>query len=548
MRTPYACLFLMPSRAIGIFFTVFFIAGLAAMPVVSQSPVMCDTVSNDGKTTLEIHILSPAPGTVVTEFAPCPSEVEVNGIASTIGIPVEIEVYIIVDSSGSTAAASGVDVDEDNFLGTGNPSTDPDDSILAAEIEAVRQFVGTLDPAAARIAIIQFSNPEGALNVGERQRIVQSLTHDFTLVEAALDDIFNAVPNSAGATDYGGALDLLISEFTNNHLTGAHPVALYMSDGVPTWPKYPWNVEDPEDRQEALDGAADCRDLGITIHSFGIGTIFFPLSSDTLEQVALITGGKYYDLLYPSEILDILPGASLVGIKSVEVENVTLPITVPVDIRPDGSFTVLVPIGQGLNEIEVHAIADNDEETSLDCQTDYTLECLVPAECFGVNRLNLICGIGGGTDEDEDNDLRPGAKGSDEDSDTDPVETFCPDPVNIEVEGSFLFNDATVITSNDRVTITLAEVTLVDAILGEFQKHSRMEIYTLRWKGAQKGRVVLDFDRCRFSVKLTGIELGDLDPAYPVTFTLRIGTDIGFEDIQLGGDGTLSLLRSGTHP
>ena len=92
--------------------------------------------------------------------------------------PLNIDVMIVVDVSGSTSAPSGVDVDGDGDIGLdpeyelvvpgtyppGTKNTDPGDSILAAEIEAGAALIKTLDPTRVRVGIVSFSGMTGDPN------------------------------------------------------------------------------------------------------------------------------------------------------------------------------------------------------------------------------------------------------------------------------------------------------------------------------------------------------------------------------------------------
>ena len=127
--------------------------------------------------------------------------------------------------------------------------------ILAAEVRAFRDFIAELDPARSRVAIIQFSNPEGALFFPSRQRIVQELTSDFALAESALDEVLAA--GSSGATDYGGGVTLVRDEYAaNGDPVNRKQVAYFTSDGVPTYPQDPFSAENPADSETGIAAAS----------------------------------------------------------------------------------------------------------------------------------------------------------------------------------------------------------------------------------------------------------------------------------------------------
>ena len=113
---------------------------------------------------------------------------------------------IVLDVSQSTQYPSGADVDGDGVVGEnpaeglyapgefpeGTVCTDPDDTILAAEVAAARALVRSLSAERARVGLVTFS---GAVNLDtglQRSRDQKNatlqvpLTSDFARVEGAL--------------------------------------------------------------------------------------------------------------------------------------------------------------------------------------------------------------------------------------------------------------------------------------------------------------------------------------------------------------------------
>jgi len=338
----------------------------------TSDPPTCSNVSQDGETTIEARIDDPLPGDSVRTFEPCIESTPVSGIASTLGLDKTFDLYFVLDSSGSTDEASGTDVDGDGNIGTGDPSSDPGDSILAAEVEAVRRFISELTPAFSKVAIIQFSNPEGFFGIGERQRVVQQLTNNYQDANDALDEILAGGP--AGATDYGGGLDLVFAESNARHTPGSDEFVMFMTDGVPTFPQSPYTTEDPLDTDAAINGANTAAARDIVINTYAVGD---NVTSDTLERMAEITGGEHFEDDPPGNILDTLPETNLAGIDSVLIFNTTTGEWIEADVTAEGRFTGDLPIILGLNDILVRAIADNGEATSTECITDITNSCLI---------------------------------------------------------------------------------------------------------------------------------------------------------------------------
>ena len=66
------------------------------------------------------------------------------------------DVVLVLDESGSTFAASGADVDGDGKLGRADLSTDPGDSIFAAELVAAEKLTEQFDPDVVRVGLVGF--------------------------------------------------------------------------------------------------------------------------------------------------------------------------------------------------------------------------------------------------------------------------------------------------------------------------------------------------------------------------------------------------------
>lgn len=339
-------------------------------PFPPPTPVEC--VVRDPSTGLDvtITITSPVLGDGAAR-APCDGSVPVTGSVDVSGMTNLFDLWFVIDSSGSTSAASGRDIDQDGFLGTGPAyaNTDPGDSVLEAELQAVREFVAALDPAWARVSIIQFSNPDNHFGTGELQRIVQSLTDDFSLVEAALQSV--SAGGSHGATDYGGALDLLEQEYlATADPANRIPICFFLSDGVPTWPERPFNETQPPDRQAAIDGATRAAAHGIEINTYEVGPAG---AADILTEMANITGGQFYAALVAGDIVSVLNEFHLVGIGSVLIENLTAGESVEGSVGTDGSFTGTIGLQAGTNQLRITVTTDTRNPQTASCDSTIDL-------------------------------------------------------------------------------------------------------------------------------------------------------------------------------
>lgn len=353
-------------------------------PLASLPAPRCTAMTSTGEI-LSAELSAPLPGTVLSGYGDaCPVTVEVVGTGS-VGLT-NSDLYFVLDSSGSTVQCSGFDVDQDGETGLPLPfsreCTDPDDSILAAEVRAVRDFVDLLNPATTRVAIIQFSAPEGVFGGGERQRIVQSLTSDFLLVDGALDEII--LFGSSGATDYGGGLQLVHDEALDNGLPATRRQrAYFLSDGIPTYPQFPHSSEEADDAETAIDAADLLATLPLRVDTFGVGFIptltqdpVFPrrclagpllLETSTLECIALRTGGTFFASTDPEEIVDRLLESRPAGIESVTILNETNGASETVAPSPDGTFGATLPlVSDAINEFLVTVRAEDGTECSIE--------------------------------------------------------------------------------------------------------------------------------------------------------------------------------------
>lgn len=223
-----------------------------------------------------------------------------------------VDLAIAIDVSGSARAASGIDVDGDGVLGV-NPrldprlddqypadvlSTDPDDSVLAAQLAAVRALLGQLRASEAdvRVAIVAFSgnfDPATGLQAGPPEDNAQLLAPlgGLDAADAALDEI--ARRGAAGGTDFSAAIRAARAALCD---APARPAAerrtLLLTDGVPSLPYGFVTRTDPSDVSAALSAAHEAKACGVRIDVFaiGLGATGDPFAS---QEIARITGGAY---------------------------------------------------------------------------------------------------------------------------------------------------------------------------------------------------------------------------------------------------------------
>jgi VWA domain-containing protein len=157
-----------------------------------------------------------------------------------------VDIFLVLDVSGSTAQYAGADFPEfsqlPNFYvsrkgppplpcaGSNRPGPhNLRNSILAAEIVASRRLLSQLDPQTTRVGVIIF---------GDQAWLRQSLTHDFDEVRNALDVIYKRGPY--GATNMVDAIrvatDELLGKGESEKYLDSLKALIFFTDGFPTRP------------------------------------------------------------------------------------------------------------------------------------------------------------------------------------------------------------------------------------------------------------------------------------------------------------------------
>lgn len=335
---------------------------------------------------VQLQITSPAAGEIVRNRV---TMAEIRGLAqSGQGENNEFDVFILIDISHSTRYPSGLDIDEDGDTGF-NPHqeliapgtypeevvcSDPEDTILAAEVKAARLLLDVLDPEHTRVGVIVFSgavDPETGERVSAQQRdalVKIPLTRDFPQVRQALDEIIEDGPQ--GATNFAAAVQLSVIELAgigraySEPRPGARKVALFLTDGVPTFPFGKATISDPEDIEAALAAARLAKTAGVTVNTFALGqyALASPLAP---SELARITQGRFTPVRNPGDIVTFLQGISFADIDDVVMTNRTTgDVSYDVELSPDGSFYGIVPVRVGKNRIEVSVLASDGGEAN----------------------------------------------------------------------------------------------------------------------------------------------------------------------------------------
>ncbi|MBW1684284.1 MAG: VWA domain-containing protein, partial [Deltaproteobacteria bacterium] len=163
--------------------------------------------------TVELEIEYPPDGLVLG-----PSECGLF-VAGRAGPP-KLDVVIVIDTSASTAAPSGADVDGDGQVGRSeygpvgftmmvDRSTDHGDSILFAEVAAAQRLAQAMDLRHTRLALVSFSGGPADLVRGEpvlpNALTRVPLTDDLAHLEEGLEILRYAAPG--GGTHMAAGVD-----------------------------------------------------------------------------------------------------------------------------------------------------------------------------------------------------------------------------------------------------------------------------------------------------------------------------------------------------
>lgn len=328
-----------------------------------------------------IRVDSPPPGREVR--APVHQARIAGSVIAKGEAPPRFDVMLAIDVSNSTRIASGSDVDGDGTVGF-NPhvelvqpgeypedvlSTDPEDTVLHAEIAAARRLLEGLDPERVRVGVLSFAGEVDPLT-GRRKRVDQQdawleqpLTDDYAQVERTLRLL--RARGSRGATNFSAGVRLGVrelaglSEARSRPRADARKVILFLTDGAPTLPHGRGNETDTGDEEAAVRAAKLARKAGVTLNTYalGPGALTYP---ESVTEMARVTNGVYTPVQNPGEIVTLIEGVTFADVEDVVLANVTTgELSTDVRLHPDGTFEGYVPVREGENHVRVSALASD---------------------------------------------------------------------------------------------------------------------------------------------------------------------------------------------
>lgn len=284
------------------------------------------------------------------------------------------DIAFVIDTSESTAAPSGADIDGDGKIGARAgaswlsifgqvlplPNTDRGDSVLAAEIAAVKTLLEQLDPRTTRVGVTAFSGDHDPLTPDAYT--VVPLTTEFERVSKGLDDLLDYGPN--GMTNMASGVDRGIIELIGSRSAyseprvGARRVMLFLTDGTPTLPY----ASKRDNIREAISRAARAARWGVRIDTYAIGeeAVHEPIVA---IEMARVTNGQFTPVRQPELLRAIFEDLDFAQIERLEIVNLTTGVPASYSIQnADGSFAALVPMREGNNVVQVFARATDGSE------------------------------------------------------------------------------------------------------------------------------------------------------------------------------------------
>jgi len=350
-----------------------FIALAVCGPALAADPVTAPKMTAEKPPELKLDVDSPTSGAVIGD--PSGMAFVAGRALALFGEYQTFDIIFVIDTSDSTAAPSGADVDGDGVVGERRgekflsilgrilplPNSDKGDSILAAEVEGMRTMLGQLDPRTTRVGLVAFSGDNDALTPDAYTEV--PLTTDFGKVESGLDKIFRRGPK--GLTNMVSAVNTATIELLGSQSAystkrdGAKRVIMFLTDGQPT---LPLENSQLQNAKMAIQQAVRAAKLDVRIDTFAIGedALSEPV---VVVEMARVTSGVFTPVRDPKDVRAIFEEVNFSEIEKLEVRNKTNgELASQLITNPDGSFSALVPMKEGENTIEAYARSTDGTE------------------------------------------------------------------------------------------------------------------------------------------------------------------------------------------
>lgn len=285
------------------------------------------------------------------------------------------DVVIVIDTSRSTGDPAGTDINDNGIVGAqrlgrlgslfASGSTDPGDTILAAEVAAARKLLEGFDARNTRVGIVSFAGDPPNYRRNRRSAFtLEPLTTDYDRIQAALDGVLASEPE--GNTDMAAGVDRSTFELlgmqgaASTPESGREKIVFFFTDGQPTLPY--GEAAEADNVRAVLRAANRAARYGVRVHTFAIGP-------DALEgpiamvELASRTEGYFTPVRDPGDLENVVEEASFANLDALTLRNHTSDKPANyLRTTLDGSWAALVPMDPGKNRVRAWARADDGAE------------------------------------------------------------------------------------------------------------------------------------------------------------------------------------------
>ena len=221
------------------------------------------------------------------------------------------DVVIALDTSRSTRNPTGVDIDGDGQVGEfrGSAWTDRDDSVLAAQVEAVRRLLQLARGNNVRFAIVAYSGRKDFVledsvtaHVDRHDAAIEAgLTSDLVGLEQQLSRLLRR--GSSGYSSFAPPMKLALRVLQHppDGNRAERGRILFLSDSHEPMRNAPGGHYSWQDRRMRTEAMRAAR-VGITFDTFAIGPAADAATPHTLTHMAGATGGSFYAVPDPTQI------------------------------------------------------------------------------------------------------------------------------------------------------------------------------------------------------------------------------------------------------
>lgn len=241
-----------------------------------------------------------------------------------------LDVAVAIDTSLSTMAPTGVDIDGDGSIGVIELSsyTDRGDSHLSAQVTALRSLLRNSAKYDIRFSIITFSGSNVIVPTNERTsgvvsdrnaRIRARLSDDFAALESVLDEVLE--DGSGGSTDFYAGMrranrSLIESDDPERD---SRKIVLFMSDSPgPTGRELDATVQNLDARMARA--ARQALRHQIIFNTFGVSADSGMWRRRSLGQIAGATSGTYHVVANAQQLYCHLASSLALAAKGTPIE------------------------------------------------------------------------------------------------------------------------------------------------------------------------------------------------------------------------------------